>query len=276
MQLDVSELRDFYLTPLGRIVRQIVSSEVRSVWPSAAGERVVGLGHATPYLGPFLADAERVVGLMPAAEGVLHWPKDGQNLTALSYEEHLPLPDNSVDKLLLIHLLEATRDPVALLREVWRVLIPTGRLLVVVPHRLGAWARADHTPFGIGRPFTRFQLVNMLADALLDPGDVRRFLCVPPSNRRIVLGSTRGWERIGRSVLPRFSGLLAVEAQKIMVRGIPAKHKERALNVAVPVLGTAPKPATRNINDVAERPPVRRQGSRTTRARSAKCVGRRC
>ena len=39
-----------------------------------------------------------------------------------------------------------------LLRECWRVLRDDGRLLVVVPNRLGSWALFDHTPFGQGRP----------------------------------------------------------------------------------------------------------------------------
>ena len=246
MQLDVSELRDFYLTPLGRIARQIVSAELRSIWPTASAEHFVGLGHATPYLRPYLGEAERVIALMPAAEGVLHWPPEGPNLTALTFEEDLPLADNSVDKLLLIHLLEATRDPSGLLEEVWRVLIPTGRVVVVVPYRSGAWARADHTPFGIGRPFSRFQLTQLLEKASLSPLQTRRFLSMPPSNRRIILGSTRGWERLGRRLLPRFAGLLAIEAEKVMVRGIQIPTKARSLKLKVPGLAPAPapKPAT--------------------------------
>lgn len=246
MQLDVTELRDFYTTPLGRITRQIVSAEMRTIWPGAAAERVVGLGHATPYLRPYLGEAERVIALMPAAEGVLHWPPEGPNLTALTFEDDLPLPDNSVDKLILVHLLEATRDPAALLHEVWRVLMPTGRVVVIVPYRSGAWARADHTPFGIGRPFSRVQLNKLLGTASLRPLQTRRFLCVPPTNRRIVLGSTRGWERIGRRIFPNFAGLLAVEAEKVMVRGIPVHKKAPSLQIKVPGLAPAPtpKPAT--------------------------------
>lgn len=57
MHLDVSELAQFYLTPLGRIVRQIISSEIRAVWPTLRRERLVGLGHATPYLRPYLSEA---------------------------------------------------------------------------------------------------------------------------------------------------------------------------------------------------------------------------
>ncbi|MEM8552233.1 MAG: class I SAM-dependent methyltransferase [Pseudomonadota bacterium] len=266
MHHDVTELRDFYLTPLGRVARHITSSEIRSVWPSARTDRVLGLGHTTPYLRPFLAEAERVVAVMPASEGILHWPPEGPNVTALAFEDRLPLPDNSIDKLLMVHLLEATRDPVSVLREAWRVLVPAGRILVVVPHRTGAWARADHTPFGLGRPYSSLQLTRLLADASMEPLQTRRFLCVPPSRRRLILRSTRGWERVGRQLWPRFSGVIAVEAEKVMVRGIPVAKKEFSLRVAVPGLAPVPKPATCAITCEAKTPPAPPEGSRTTTA----------
>jgi SAM-dependent methyltransferase len=239
MHFDVSELAAFYATPLGRIARQIISAEVRAVWPSAARERVVGLGHATPYLRPYLKEAERVLALMPASEGILHWPKEGPNVTALAYEDALPLPDNAIDKLLMVHLLEAARDPREVLREAWRVLRPAGKVLAVVPYRAGAWARSDHTPMGLGRPFSRSQLSRLMEEAWLEPTAVRRFLFVPPTRRRFVLGSAAAWERVGRSVLPSFAGMLAVEAKKTLVRGVPVKER-RPAKIFVPSLTPAP------------------------------------
>ncbi|WP_108658894.1 class I SAM-dependent methyltransferase [Acuticoccus kandeliae] len=273
MHLDVSELRGFYKTPLGRIARQIVSAELRAAWPSVKGERVVGIGHTTPYLRPLLGEADRVVALMPAAEGVLHWPSEGPNVTALANEDSLPLPDNSVDKILLIHVLETAKDPFAVLREAWRILVPSGLLFAVVPYRSGAWARADHTPMGLGRPFSRFQLCELMESAWLDPIAVRRFLFVPPSRRRFVLGSASVWERLGRKAMPSFAGMLGIEAQKTLVRGIPVNKPTRGLKIFAPALAPVPKPASYwadpddPISGAAETPPARRTGSRTTRAR---------
>lgn len=249
MHLDVTELSAFYLTPLGRIARQLVSSEVRSVWPDARGDRVVGIGHATPYLRPFLGEAERVIALMPAAEGVLHWPPEGPSVTSLVYEDRLPLPDSSVDKILIMHLLEVTKDPAEVLREVWRVLVPSGRVLAIVPYRAGAWARAEATPMGLGRPFSRSQLSRLMDDCWLDTVNVRRCLYVPPSRKRFILGSANAWERVGRRVVPRFAGLVAVEGRKTLSRGIPARP--RKLADLVPALTPVPKPATRSTSACA-------------------------
>ena len=242
MHLDVTALRAFYQTPLGRIARQIISAEIRSVWPTMAGERLAGLGHVTPFLRPYLTEAERVLALMPAAGGVHHWPREGPNVTALVQEDDIPLPDNGMDKLLLVHVLESARDPFAVLRECWRILGPAGRILVIVPCRTGSWAQADHTPMGLGRPYSRYQLCQLLESALLEPTDVRRVLFVPPSGRRFFLGSAGVWERIGRRIAPGLGGVLVIEAKKNLVRGRPVREA-RGFKIFVPDLAPAPRPA---------------------------------
>ena len=239
MHLDVAEVRGFYETPLGQAAKQILSREIEALWPTVLAERVVGVGHPTPFMLPFLGKAERVIALMPAAEGVLPWPREGLNCTTLAYPDKLPLPDSSVDKLLLVHLVENAPDPQAVLREAWRVLMPAGRVLVVAPYRNGAWARADHTPFGLGRPFTRFQLRELLESVWLEPLNIVRCLHMPPSQRRYFLSSAPAWESAGRRFFPRLAGVVIVEATKVMVRGIPAKRAPQRLNVFAPVLGPA-------------------------------------
>ncbi|MBJ3777191.1 class I SAM-dependent methyltransferase [Acuticoccus mangrovi] len=277
MHLDVTALSDFYLTPLGRIVRQIIGAEMRAVWPTATAERLVGIGHATPYLRPYLGEAERVIALMPAAEGILHWPREGPNITALAYEDALPLPDSSVDKVLLVHVLETTHDPSQVLREAWRVLMPAGRILAIVPYRSGAWARAEHTPMGRGRPFSRSQLCQLLESAWLEPITIRRFLYVPPSRRRFVLGSAGAWERVGSKVMPSFAGMLAVEAQKTLMRGIPVNKPARGLKILVPGLAPVPtRSATADpLSGGSETRPAHQTGSRTTTAPETACACRR-
>ena len=49
-------------------------------------------------------------------------------------------------------MLEWSEKPRDLLRELWRVLAPNGRLLLVVPNRRGLWARVDTTPVRLWQP----------------------------------------------------------------------------------------------------------------------------
>src|SRR3546814_18490430 len=85
----------------------------------------------------------------------MHWPPEGAGLVSLVEETDLPLPDYSIDRVLLAHGLENADSLRALLREIWRVLTGDGRVLVVVPNRRGLWARSDRTPLGWGHPYRR-------------------------------------------------------------------------------------------------------------------------
>src|SRR5947209_17550246 len=162
MSLDVVDLRNFYGQPLGIVARRFIGRGIRRHWPDLRAQRVVGIGYATPYLGLFREEAERCLAFMPAAQGVVKWPTHRPGLAALVDELEMPLPDSSIDRMLLVHALEMAHDPTALLREIWRVLAGGGRLLLIVPNRRGVWARTDTTPSGHRRPKSRSQITELL------------------------------------------------------------------------------------------------------------------
>lgn len=161
--MDVIDLRDFYSQRLGIVARQLINRGIRARWPNAEGQRVLGLGYPTPYLGLFRDSCERCIAFMPAAQGVLKWPTGRPALATLIDEFSMPLPDAAVDRVLLVHALEMSDDPERLLREVWRVLSPSGRLIAIIPNRRGVWTRTDATPFGHGRPYSRAQITQLLS-----------------------------------------------------------------------------------------------------------------
>ena len=145
--MDVRDLNEFYRTTLGQMTVRLLRAGLREVWPNVRGESVVGLGYATPFLRPFMEEAQRVVALMPAQQGVTRWPREGCNLTALVDEHDLPLADRSVDRVLLVHALECSEQLRPFLREIWRVMADGGRLITVAPTRAGLWSQFDRSPF---------------------------------------------------------------------------------------------------------------------------------
>src|SRR5258707_10576062 len=187
MSYDVVDLRDFYAQRLGTVARRFVGRGIRTRWADARGQRVLGVGYATPYLGLFREDAERCLAFMPAVQGVVKWPSARPTLVALVDECELPLPDAAIDRILLVHALELSHDVAALLREVWRVLAAGGRILAVVPNRRGVWARMDTTPFGQGRPYSRRQLTPLLPHTWFTPTAWGDALYVPPIRRPLFL-----------------------------------------------------------------------------------------
>jgi SAM-dependent methyltransferase len=83
--------------------------------------------------------------------------------------EHLPLPNNSLDALVLHHALEATRDPRRALREAARVIVPGGRLVICAFNPLSLWgvrrlyARVWHDSFKGLHLLTAIRLSDWLA-----------------------------------------------------------------------------------------------------------------
>src|SRR5262247_1467764 len=115
MSNDVVDLRDFYAQRLGTVARRFISRGIRARWADTRGQRVLGIGYATPYLGLFREEAERCLAFMPAVQGVVKWPSAKPTLTTLVDEYALPLADSSVDRVLLVHALEMSHDVTGLL-----------------------------------------------------------------------------------------------------------------------------------------------------------------
>lgn len=268
MHTDVTDLRDFYHTPLGVVARRLLSKKIRARWPrpvrlsaeelahegagdgetgsspappvrsqpmAPRGPVIMGFGFASPFLGSFRGEASRICALMPEGQGALIWPVAERNMSVLVEEQYLPLPDNTVDRMLIVHGLEVAERPAALLREIWRVMTPMGRLLIIVPNRSGIWARTDRTPFGQGRPYSRGQLDQLLREALFTPTDWDCALYLPPINRGLVVRSANTIERVGTSLSRRFAGVIIVEATKELIAPVGTRAPAIDLRKLVPV-----------------------------------------
>lgn len=261
MRRDVLELRQFYASDLGRAARQMVERKLLEAWGDAHGLDLLALGYATPFVGPFRPMARRVVAAMPAQQGVEVWPGDGRNLATLSPEDGLPFANALFDRILVVHGLEESADPVRFLREVWRVMAPSGRAIVTVASRNGLWANTEKTPFGHGRPYTRGQLSELLREAGLEPSGWTRALYVPPVGW--MARWAEGFEQAGSRLWPGFAGLLLMEAVK-QTFAVKPKGSRVAVLAKRPVLVPAPgaAPVSRAPGDVPARrrlaPPRRR------------------
>lgn len=234
MHTDIRQLLDFYASPLGLMARRILVHRVRARWRRCTGMTLMGLGYAAPYLGSFRGEVARLGALMPSTQGAVVWPSSGAVHTVVVEEDDLPLPDNSVDLMLVAHCLETSENGRALLREIWRVMAPEGRLLLIVPNRRGVWARFDLTPFGHGRPYSQPQLDRLLQEAMFTPIDWGAALHMPPLDNRLVLRSAMTLERLGARTTPAFAGVLLVEARKELASPLLKPAGARRLTELVP------------------------------------------
>ncbi len=238
MHLDVVDLRNFYYrTQLGRAAQRAIRDQVLKLWPEAKGQTVLGFGFAVPLLRPYLEQSRRVIGLMPGQQGVMHWPVGAENVAVLCEETAWPIETGHADKLIVMHGLETSENPSAVLDECWRVLGPGGQAIVIVPNRAGMWARRDATPFGVGSPYSLTQLETQMKRHLFIPERHRAALYQPPSEKRFWLKTGPFWEKYGSRISARIAGgVLIAEFSKRthapVQPGLPdvVKHPLRVLD----------------------------------------------
>ncbi len=247
MSIDVNDLVGFYASPLGFFARRAIARVVNARWENCRGLCVMGLGFGAPYLERFRQEARCTLAFMPAAQGVTAWPAEGASASALVETDMLPLPENSMDRVFAIHVLEVDEDPNAMLEEIWRVLTPGGRFLLIVPSRRGVWARMDGTPFGFGRPYSMGQLRELLRETLFTPIFSGEALYAPPFRDRFFLNAMPALERFGAVTGFPFAGVHIVEATKQLYRPVTVRRVLRRQPLA---LSPALAPSARR--DVAQ------------------------
>lgn len=228
MRPDVLSLHRFYETRLGAQAAQIIAARIKGLLPVQAGAITVGIGYTLPYLDALSASedensAARFLAFMPERQGVCHWPSLAGSQTALVDQYNLPLADSSVDRVLLVHGLEHAHKPTHMLREVWRVLVPGGQVVIVVPNRMRTWSAAEATPFGHGKPYSKSQLFRLMTEQMLPPEAWQTALMMPPTN---ILGASsimRVAEHFIGMMGKNLGGALIVTARKQVYGGLPRK-----------------------------------------------------
>lgn len=238
MRRDVLEMRAFYASPLGAAARTMITRKVVEAWGDAAGLDVLVLGYGTPFVDPLAGKARRLVAAMPSDQGVEAWPVGFPNRACLADETDLPFSAAHFDRVLAVHALEESDNPLRVLREAGRVLAPSGRLVVAVAARHGPWANAESSPFGHGRPFSRRQLEDLIREADLEPTGWTRALYAPPL--QWAARFAEAFEQTGAWLWRPFAGVILMEAVKQVYAATPKPARARARVFAPGVLSPAP------------------------------------
>jgi SAM-dependent methyltransferase len=226
---DAPAIAAFYGTRMGQVARRMLLARLRRFWPQLDGYRLLGFGYTAPYLAAF--GAERAICAAAMAMGPSRWPM-ALSASLQCEEDALPFADALFDRVLIVHGLERAETLRPLLRQLWRVMAPEGRLLVVAPNRASLWAQVETTPFGQGRPFSRGELERLLREAMFEPQRWERALYAPPFAARLLARDGRGWEKAGSLLFPTLGGVHVVEAVKSIYAMTPLPVEE-----ATPILG---------------------------------------
>jgi SAM-dependent methyltransferase len=147
----------------------------------------------------------------------------------------------------VIHDGEYSSGLQSFLSEVWRVLKPNGRLLMILPNRKGLWARSDKNPFGHGAPYSYSQLRDVLRECHFVFEGAQGALLTPPLQNRFLLKSL-SWlcEPLSR-YCPMMSGVYIVEASKRLYALPPGKKVEQGIRGLVWPSPASPIPSKKEI-----------------------------
>lgn len=163
-----------------------------------AGKKAVDAGCARGYLGSRLKDlGAYVIGLEVSGQAAAEASKILDEVYVADLEKSWPLPDASVDLVVLAEVLEHVFDPVKVLREAHRVLNSGGSVIITTPNFMTWTNRARFLvgnfkyqnqgmfDFGHIRWFTYAYLKKVLSDSgfviekerhIIFPGKLTKFL----------------------------------------------------------------------------------------------------
>jgi SAM-dependent methyltransferase len=213
----LSKLGHWYRTPVGRYVAHAEAVCLERLLADCFGHYLVQVGAqsqfadavATCRIRQRVVLGEGIAGPVPGASGV----------RALPFE--LPLDSASVDAVLLPHSLDFCAEAPRLLREVERVLIPEGRLILFCFNPLSSWGltrwwprrrHRSHVPW-CGAQLTPFRVGDWLR-LLGFTQETRDMLVFRPPLRRALSQGLDWLEPTGLRWWPVLGGVFAVRAVK--------------------------------------------------------------
>jgi len=215
-------LNQWFVSELGQQFVEAEKQQLDAVLPNLFGFYLLQLGN--PGEADLLSSSRvshcRVVGLQsePAAA-----------FQAESWA--MPIKSDSIDVVILPHTLDFARYPHEVLREVERILIPEGHIVIAGFNPLSLWQLWRwilgwrKQPPWCGHFFTQFRLRDWLT--LLGFGVVNKkhFFYRPPIKNRQVMQRLRFMEKLGQRLWPITGAGYVLVARKRVVTLTPLRQK---------------------------------------------------
>jgi SAM-dependent methyltransferase len=223
-------------TPLGERLLAAERAVVGAALEQVFGTQFLQVGHwGTPdtFL-PLARTPRRALLAEPGAVG-----------QAIGHAASLPVMSHAVDAVLLPHTLEFEPEPHAVIREVDRVLVGDGYLLVLGFEPAGTWALRHHLaaegyPPGVVGLLSRGRLRDWLTLLGFEVEETHRFLHALPLATAEAGAGTRALDRLGRLLGGRLGNAYLLKARKRVYTLTPIRpRRRRAPKLAVAAAETA-------------------------------------
>ncbi len=243
-------LGEWFRTPTGQLLLENEQQIIDEQLPSLFGYHLLELSVTENHPLSTSSPIHHCFSISPCAD---------EQSAALAEFEALPLESDSVDVVVLHHVLEFSQNPHQLLKEVNRILIPRGHVIIIGfnPFSLfGVWKRVatlfskrQHWSYSTivkHRLFDWFKLLD------LEKQKVEHTFFRPPVKSKTVLSRLSFLEKAGRWTRLPFGGVYMVLACKNICAVTPIKmqwdsNRKRSMGLST-VQTTTPRTYQRNSN----------------------------
>ncbi len=210
--------------PFGRLLIEAERRQLAAALEDVFGVHCIQIGHWGPpdsFL-PLARIPRRGLVAEPGARG-----------DCVSHAASLAIQTLSVDAVLLPHTLEYEPEPHEVLREVERVLVGEGHVLILGFEPGGPWALRHYVsrqgfPPGLTRLLSRGRLRDWLRLLGFDVVEIRRFVHVLPVEALSSGAFARGLERVGGRLDGRLGSVYLLKARKRVYSMTPIRPRRRS------------------------------------------------
>jgi SAM-dependent methyltransferase len=217
-------LEEWLAGPFGRLLIEAERKELAAALEDVFGAYCIQIGHwgAPDAFLPLARTTRR--GLVAEA---------GARGDCVSHAASLAIQTLSVDAVLLPHTLEFEPEPHEVLREVERVLVGEGHVLILGFEPGGPWALRHYLtrsgfPPGLTRLLSRGRLRDWLRLLGFDVLEVRRFVHGLPIEGLATGAVARGLERFGGRLDGRLGSVYLLKAKKRVYSMTPIRPRRRS------------------------------------------------
>lgn len=231
-------LRAWHRSPLGALLQQIEQRVVTEALEDVFGLQLLQIGA--------WGEPGRLIEAARTQRRALISSSPGSHAQVCARPAELAVASEAIDAVVLPHTLEFERDPYAVLREVERILIAEGLLMILGFRPLGAWGlrhrlAAESFPPGLARLISERRLRDWLALLGFEIVAARGYLHRLPVSPGRGAGTATRSDGDGHWIVPSGAYLLKARKRVYAVTPFRPRWRER-----VAPIGGLVEPTTRS------------------------------
>ena len=227
--MKLQTLRQWFCNPLGRYLLELEQSRLARILPDLFGYHILQLS--------CMSGQDHLVSTRISHKIILQFEEQLAQLKLASVicsSDELAFAPDSLDVVVMPHVLEFASNPHKLLREVERILIGDGHLIILGLNPWSLWGvwrlflAGRELPPWSGHFYGLVRIKDWLSLLDLEILNTEKFFFRPPLRKTKIMYKLRFLENLGKYCWPYFGGAYIIVAKKRVIPLTPTKMRWRA------------------------------------------------